>query len=245
MTIAPLGDSALVVTLGTAIDQATLTRVRSLTAELHRIESPYIVDVVPAYTTVTVFYEMGSAGTMSESAYERIRNLVTGCVTRAEHRWPDLILQGSETITAARAASDAPRVVEIPVCYGGHYGPDIAEVAQHGRLTIDGVISLHSRPLYDVHAIGFTPGFPYLAGLASELHTPRRATPRLSVPAGSVGIGGQQTGVYPLSSPGGWQLIGRTPLELFNVSRIPPAVLRVGDRVRFKAITEQEFESWK
>jgi inhibitor of KinA len=245
MTIAPLGDSALVVTFGAAIDQSTLTRVRSLTAELHRIESPYIIDVVPAYTTVTVFYEIGPAGMSGESAYERIRNLVTACLSRVEHRWPILIRQGRETITDTDVTSDARRVFEIPVCYGGDFGPDIAEVAQHGGLTIDRVVSLHSRPQYDVQAIGFTPGFPYLAGLAKELNTPRRATPRLSVPAGSVGIGGQQTGVYPLSSPGGWQLIGRTPLELFNVSKNPPAVLQVGDRVKFKAITEQEFESWR
>jgi len=136
-------------------------------------------------------------------------------------------------------------VVEIPVCYGGEYGPDLAVVAAHTGLTPEEVIQLHSAAEYRVHAIGFSPGFPYLGGLPPRLNTPRRATPRPSVPAGSVGIGSAQTGVYPVASPGGWNLIGRTPRALFRLHKSPPALLLIGDRVKFRPITPGEFAAWK
>lgn len=241
MTLAPLGDSAVVVTLGSSIDESTLVRVRSLAAELELEKSPVIIDVVPAYTTVTVLYEIAPAGVKSEPPYERVCRVISECVKKIEHSWPDLVRANLEQ----KAPEAAVRVVEIPVCYGGVFGPDIAEVAQHCGLTIEGVAELHSTVVYEVHAVGFTPGFPYLGGLAEKLHTPRRATPRISVPAGSVGIGGKQTGVYPMSSPGGWQLIGRTPRSLFEVQREPPALLRVGDRVKFVPISDKEFAAWR
>jgi inhibitor of KinA len=134
----------------------------------------------------------------------------------------------------------------IPVCYGGEFGPDLAEVAAHAGLDEGATSALHSGAKYRVHAVGFAPGFPYLAGLPGKLHIPRRATPRTRVPAGSIGIGGAQTGVYPLSTPGGWRLIGRTPLRLFRPeNETEPALLRPGDRVRFQAISPEEFAAWK
>lgn len=240
MTLAPLGDSAVVVTLGSGIDESTLVRVRSFVAALE-LEKPHaIVDIVPAYTTVTVFYEITPVGMSGESPYQRICRVISACLARAEHRWPDLV-----RATFEHTRSDhALRLIEIPVCYGGAFGPDIAEVARRGGMTEAEVAALHSEGMYDVHAIGFAPGFPYLGGLPEKLHTPRRATPRLNVPAGSVGIGGQQTGIYPQSSPGGWQLIGRTPRTLFDLHNEPPAVLRVGDRVKFVRISEEEFAAW-
>ena len=241
MTLAPLGDSAVVVTFGTSIDESTLVRVRSLAAELELEKSPVIIDVVPAYTTVTVFYEIAPAGVNPEPPYERVCRVISDCVKRIEHSWPDLVRANLEK----RLPEAAVRVVEIPVCYGGAFGPDIEEVARHCGLTADLVAELHSSAVYEVHAIGFTPGFPYLAGLSEKLHAPRRATPRISVPAGSVGIGGRQTGVYPMSSPGGWQLIGRTPRLLFDVHRALPALLRVGDRVKFVPISEEDFATWR
>jgi len=123
--------------------------------------------------------------------------------------------------------------VEIPVIYGNDAGPDLQVVADHAGLTPQQVVELHSSIDYVVYFIGFQPGFPYLGGLDDRLHTPRRAEPRLSVPAGSVGIGGSQTGIYPLATPGGWQLLGRTPVALFNPRQQPPTLLRPGDSVRF------------
>ncbi len=132
-------------------------------------------------------------------------------------------------------------VIEIPVCYGGEYGPDIETVAQTNQVDADDVIVLHSRETYQIYMIGFTPGFPFLGGLPEELHTPRLETPRLTVPQGSVGIANNQTGIYPIESPGGWQLIGRTPLCLFDPSRSDPLLCRAGDSIKFKPITEKEF----
>ncbi|WP_235508025.1 5-oxoprolinase subunit PxpB [Variovorax sp. Root434] len=131
------------------------------------------------------------------------------------------------------------RLVEIPVAYGGEHGPDLADVAAHTGLTPAEVVRRHSGAEYVVYLLGFLPGFAFMGGLPPELATPRRAEPRTAVPARSVGIGGEQTGIYPLVSPGGWQLIGRTPLELFDPAAAPPTLLRPGDRVRFVAESVQ------
>jgi inhibitor of KinA len=240
MTLAPLGDSAVVVTLGPSIDESTLMRVRSFAAALELEKSAAIIDVVPAYATVTVFYEIAPAGVNTEPPYQRICRVISKCLAKIEHCWPDLIRENLEK----EHSREAGRLVEIPVCYGGQFGPDIAEVARRCALSSAEVTALHSDGIYDVHAVGFAPGFPYLGGLPEKLHTPRKATPRLSVPAGSVGIGGPQTGVYPVSSPGGWQLIGRTPRTLFDLRNEPPALVRVGDRVKFRPISEEEFATW-
>lgn len=240
MTLAPMGDSAVVVTFGTVVDEITLLRVRALTAALSREKSPVIVDVVPAYTTVTVFYEIAPAGALPEPPYERICRIVKAALAQIEDRWPDLLRENLEG-----AQSSAELIVEIPVCYGGEFGPDLEEVARHCGMSPDEVVQIHSGGTYDVHAIGFTPGFPYLGGLPQSLHTPRRTTPRITVEAGSVGIGGTQTGIYPLKSPGGWQLIGRTPRQLFDLRQDPPSLLRVGDRVKFVRMAERDFASWK
>jgi KipI family sensor histidine kinase inhibitor len=134
---------------------------------------------------------------------------------------------------AAGQAPAAGRDVDIPVQYGGEFGPDLAAVANHTGLSTREVIERHSGGQYVVFFLGFQPGFAYMGGLEAALHTPRRASPRLEVPAGSVGIGGEQTGIYPATSPGGWQLIGRTELPLFDPARRPPTLLQPGDRVRF------------
>lgn len=160
---------------------------------------------------------------------------------------PRLITHGrvealARAAESAHAELPATALVEIPVCYGGEFGPDLDDVAAHCRLTADGVIELHSSAEYLVHFIGFSPGFPYLGGLPEALATPRLLAPRVRVPAGSVAIGGSQTGVYPLASPGGWRLIGRTPLRLFRPEVEPPALLAMGDRVRFLPISRPEFD---
>jgi inhibitor of KinA len=142
-----------------------------------------------------------------------------------------------------KESASAIPVVEIPVCYGDELGPDLADVSRAAGLPEADVIRLHAGASYRVACVGFIAGFTFLSGLPSELATPRRATPRQEVPAGSVGIGGAQTGIYPKKSPGGWNIIGRTPLRLFDVANDPPATVRAGDRVRFREISRQEFDA--
>jgi KipI family sensor histidine kinase inhibitor len=134
-----------------------------------------------------------------------------------------------------------PRTVEIPVCYGGEFGPDIDTVADTNNLTAEEVIELHCEPEYPIYMVGFTPGFPFLGGLPEKLHTPRLETPRTLVPEGSVGIANNQTGIYPIASPGGWQLIGRTPLKLFAPWRRNPFLYQAGDCLKFKPISAEEY----
>ena len=135
----------------------------------------------------------------------------------------------------------APRVIEVPVCYDRSLGPDLEFVAQHNRLTIEEVVRHHCSAEYFVYFIGFSPGFPYLGGMPEVIAAPRLATPRVRVPAGSVAIGGSQTGIYPVSSPGGWRMIGRTPIKLFDLGLSPPTVLEMGDLVTFRPIVLQEY----
>jgi KipI family sensor histidine kinase inhibitor len=221
MTVRPLGDSAVVIAVSETISTDTAARVREIAIEISRKPPRGVVDVVPAFGQIAVFFEPTQA-----AAFQELAGALTALVERAE-----------------TAVVSAPtRIVEIPVCYGGEYGPDLDQVAAHAGKLPREVISLHSGAEYVVQAIGFSPGFPYLGGLPAELAAPRRATPRPSVPAGSVGIGGAQTGIYPLETPGGWNLIGRTPRRLFDASRAEPALLGAGDHVRFRAIPPDEYE---
>jgi inhibitor of KinA len=224
MTLSPLGDSAVVVALGAGLDELALPRVRTFAAALQRDPPAGVVEIVPAFATVTVFYDPAHTG-----GYPQLCAELKARAARAD---ATVLSQGAQTI-------------EIPVCYGGEFGPDLAVVAAHCGLGADRIVALHSGADYLVHAIGFAPGFAYLGGLPEKIHAPRRATPRTSVPAGTVGIGGEQTGVYPLATPGGWNLIGRTPRKLFDVALAEPALLHAGDRVKFRAISAEEFAAWK
>ncbi len=136
------------------------------------------------------------------------------------------------------------RSIEIPVVYGGEFGPDLNDVAAHHHRSTEDVITIHSSENYVVYFLGFSPGFPYMGGLPEQIATPRLAVPRKNVPAGSVAIGGNQTGIYPLATPGGWRIIGRTPLRLFDAKRNPPTLLQMGDRVTFKKLSTEEFRSF-
>ena len=227
MQIIPLGDTALLLEIGETIDESTHKRVQGAWQALAAAPMPGVSELVPAYTTVTVFYEplrvvqAGApdndiAGWLSERVRDRLKNP------------PKL---------------DKPkgRTVEIPVCYGGEFGPDLGPVAKQAKLSPEEVIKRHGKAEYLVYLIGFAPGFPYLGGLPKELATPRHAKPRMAVPPGSVGIADHQTGIYPLATPGGWNLIGRTPLDMFLPREDPPSLLRAGDRVRFRAISREEF----
>ncbi|HEX2779923.1 MAG TPA: 5-oxoprolinase subunit PxpB [Gemmatimonadaceae bacterium] len=224
--IAPFGDRALVVTLGDRIDDATFQRVQGALARLGGA-SGEITDVVAGFASITVHYEpLRVAMVGAELPHVALARTVAS------------LLDGVDAVSAAPG-----RLVEIPVCYEGELAPDLEEVARHTGMSSRDVVRLHSAAEYVVHMIGFVPGFPYLGGLDARLATPRRAEPRTRVPAGSVGIGGAQTGVYPIASPGGWQLIGRTPLRLFDARRESPSLLHVGDRVRFRVVTRREFDA--
>jgi inhibitor of KinA len=186
-----------------------------------------VVDRVAAFASVTVHYDPARiplANDPDASPYERLVATLTRRLSRVR----------VDTLPA-------PRTVEIPVCYGGDFGPDLGTVAAKHQITANEVVRLHSAADYLVYMVGFMPGFAYLGGLPDAIATPRRSSPRTAVPAGSVGIGGQQTGVYPLESPGGWNLIGRTPLKIFDLSRDPSTLLATGDRVKFYPISLDEF----
>lgn len=178
------------------------------------------------------------------------RELVPGFASLTIHFDPLLDCPLREEIeqhlhSAAEQPIPEARLVTIPVCYDLEYAFDLPEIARIHQLEISAVIELHCSAEYRVQMIGFTPGFPYLAGLPAMLATPRRAEPRLHLPAGSVAIGGEQTGIYPVASPGGWQIIGRTPMGLFFPDRDPPTRLQPGDRVRFEPISRNSFGSWQ
>lgn len=227
MLITPLGDNALVLELGSVIDEPTHRRVRAAWRALAAPPLPAVSELVPAYTSVTVFYDPWAA-------------VQAGAPAQGITEWLAAKLR-ERLKNPPKTGKAKPRVVEIPVCYGGEFGPDLGRVAAQARLTPEEVIRRHGQAEYLVHLIGFAPGFPYLGGLPPELQTPRHPKPRMTVPPGSVGIGGAQTGIYPLATPGGWNLIGRTPLRLFRPAEDPPVLLRAGDRVKFRAIGREEF----
>jgi inhibitor of KinA len=233
MNFTPLGDSAVTVTFGAAIDETAHRRLHGAVQRIRDANLAGVIDLIPAFTSFAVHYDPvqiegpNGAATDSISPYE---NLIKQLRTLLQ----DL---GDEPMFAGRT-------VEIPVCYGGDLGPDLDDVARQHALTADDVIARHAAGNYLVYMVGFMPGFAYLGGLDSRLATPRRKSPRTVVPARTVGIGGTQTGVYPLESPGGWNLIGRTPLAIFDVGREEPTLLAAGDRVRFRPISRDEYRDW-
>lgn len=214
--ISPLGDSAVVLSLQACIDPDINARIHAMAAWLRKSDAP-ITDLVPAYHTLTVFYDP------LRTDFEAIGALVGTA--------------GMQTLDNATPT----RRMQLPVCYHPDLAPDLQELADYCRLTPDEVIALHTGADYRVYFLGFKPGFAYLGGLDARLRMPRKATPRISVAAGAVGIGAEQTGVYPCATPGGWQLIGRCPVSLFDPAQSPPCLLQAGDTVRFRAIDYREY----
>jgi len=212
------GDSALLVEYGKGIDISINERVRAMTAVLGEKNLLGVKAVVPAYCSLAIIYDP--------------------CLVAL-----DALMEDIERLEAARLSSppSPPSIVEIPVCYGCDLGPDIKFVAEHTGLSEEQVVALHSSADYPIFMIGFTPGFCYLGGMDPRLKTPRRKTPRTAVPEGSVGIAESQTGMYPIESPGGWQIIGRTPLRLFAPERENPFLYRPGDIIRFRPVGKDEF----
>ncbi|HST29868.1 MAG TPA: 5-oxoprolinase subunit PxpB [Chthoniobacterales bacterium] len=233
MEITPLGDCAVLIHVAGNFESAPEKALHQVLATQRRLAAakiPGVLELAPAYTTVALFYDPVSAiaaGAPPENVFAWL-----------EQRIHDIISKKA----SVSAGSVNVSKIEIPVCYDREFGFDLDDVAQSNGLDRNEVIDLHSGGDYRVHCIGFIGGFPFLGGLPTKLATPRRDTPRKEVPAGAVGIGGKQTGIYPIKSPGGWNIIGRTPLRLFDPQRNPPGLLRAGDHVRFRAISREEFE---
>jgi inhibitor of KinA len=219
--IEPLGDAAVIVAWRSLDDSSAWQAVQNATEQLlrHRIDG--VLTVAPAFKSLTAYYDCGKL------------------------TWKDIECWIAESLRIVSIASLPPnRTVEIPVCYDAEFAMDLASVAESHSLSIDEVVRLHSDAKYVVQMIGFSPGFPYLAGLPLPLQTPRRASPRLKVPVGSVAIGGNQTGIYSLETPGGWNIIGRTPMRLFDPQRDPLCLLRTGDAIRFVAIDRDQYDEF-
>lgn len=217
----PLGDVAVLVQFSQTITLEAHRQVRSLSNYLDQHPLPGMIEYIPAFTSVAVMYDM------LRTTYSDVSSRLLEIIGSIE-----------------QPVDEQVNTVEIPVCYGGELGPDLEFVARHNGLTEEDVIRLHSAGEYLVYMIGFAPGFPYLGGMNEQISAPRRNTPRLSIPIGSVGIAGAQTGVYPIETPGGWQLIGRTPLRLFQPDQNPPSLLQAGDVVRFRPISRAEYQTW-
>ena len=233
----PVGEAALMVEFGKGINPETNKKVKALADYLDRQPLPGMLEYVSAYSSVTVFYNPAQVKQFQKEqlhlqpkllAYQVLAELLKEVLSKLDN-----------------GVVTKPRTVEIPVCYGGEFGPDLAYVAEYNNITIEEVIEIHCQGQYLVYMIGFAPGFPYLGGMSEKIATPRRPSPRLEIPAGSVGIAGMQTGVYPIATPGGWQLIGRTPLSLFRPQDECPSLLQAGDIIRFRPIPLAEYGEYE
>jgi inhibitor of KinA len=217
-----MGDRSLLVELGDRISPDVNRRVRELFIMLKENPIEGVLETIPAYRSLLIIYDPLITNTML-----------------LQHQIEDL-QKKSEVVNIPE-----PKAVEIPVVYGGEYGPDLEWVARYHNIGVEEVVQLHTATTYQVYMIGFTPGFPYMGELPERLDTPRRETPRTTIPEGSVAIAQRQTGIYPVESPGGWHILGRTPMKLFNPLQIPPTLLEMGDLARFYPIKEVEFTRWQ
>ncbi len=218
MRILPAGDLSLVVEFGNEISTACNDLVRQLNQSLRKNEIKGIIETVPTFRSLLVYYDP------LKITYKKLCKYIQS-VSNAD----------------GDIKAKTNRIIEVPVCYGGKYGEDLVDVAKHVGMSEAEVINIHSGVDYLIYMLGFLPGFPYLGGLDKRLETPRLSNPRTSIPAGSVGIGGEQTGVYPIVSPGGWRLIGRTPLKLYDSERENPTLYQAGEYIHFQPIDEAEF----
>ncbi|HCI86990.1 MAG TPA: allophanate hydrolase [Dehalococcoidia bacterium] len=217
--VVPAGDSAILIELGSEIDPTVNDQVYSLASDIENTNINGVTDLVPTYRSLLVNYDPMAIG------FNEMHDVMNQIVENHSNR---------------ESTDFEPVVIELPVVYGGEDGPDIENVAGYAGISAAEVIEIHSSTDYRVYMIGFAPGFPYLGGLDERIATPRLKTPRVLVPAGSVGIAESQTGVYPNASPGGWQLIGRTATKLFDVNSPKPSKITPGSRVRFVPVDSYE-----
>ena len=216
------GDASLLVEFGKEINPEINRKIAATVQLMREQHIEGVVDVIPSFCALLINYDPRVIG--YEEIKSRIKNLLK---------------------LEIKAGAERKKIFEIPVCYGGEFGPDIATIAEHAGLTEQEVIDIHSSRDYLIYMLGFLPGFCYLGGLDERIFTPRLASPRIKIDAGSVGIGGSQTGIYPLDSPGGWQLMGKTPVKTYDPDREVPILVEAGDYIRFVPIDREEFDRIK
>ena len=222
-TISPVGDRAISIDFGQVIDPTINRHIRQTIERIKELQLEGIIELVPTYCALLVEYDA------MLYSYSEICNIIEPTLEEG----------------MANTTNELVTVVEVPTVYGGEFGPDLSFVASHNHLSEDEVISIHSGTDYLVYMLGFIPGFTYLGGMDPRIATPRLSSPRTLIPAGSVGIAGEQTGTYPSDSPGGWQIIGRTPVTMYDMSKAQAALLKAGDYVRYVPIDESEFHRVK
>ena len=222
-TISPVGDRAISIDFGQVIDPTINRHIRQTIERIKELQLDGIIELVPTYCALLVEYDA------MLYSYSEICNIIEPTLEEG----------------MANTTNELVTVVEVPTVYGGEFGPDLSFVASHNHLSEDEVISIHSGTDYLVYMLGFIPGFTYLGGMDLRIATPRLSSPRTLIPAGSVGIAGEQTGTYPSDSPGGWQIIGRTPVTMYDMSKAQAALLNAGDYVRYVPIDESEFHRIK
>lgn len=218
-----ISESNALVQFGTEISSEINKKIRAFCDYLDNNKTSWLIEYIPAFASVSVIYDPFRVG--SDEPFQQVREFL------------QLVLNNLDF-----SKVDDANIVKIPVCYGGEFGPDIEYVAELNNLTVKEVIDIHSSGEYLVYMIGFTIGFPYLGGMSEKISAPRRESPRTAIPKGSVGIAGLQTGVYPIEVPGGWQLIGRTPINMFDLESDSTSLLKSGDIVKFYPITNEEYE---
>ena len=213
------GDSGLLVEFGASIDPEINRKVRQIFLSLEETPIEGVIEVIPTYRSILISYNPFQTGpeTLKRKILDRENNLERGEIP-------------------------PPETVEIQVTYGDEFGPDLEFVAQYNKLTPEEVIQIHTSGTYLIYMLGFTPGFPFLGGLSEKIFTPRLENPRQLVPAGSVGIANNQTGIYSIDSPGGWQLIGKTPIKLYDPTGSPPILLKAGNYLKFKSVSKKEYQ---
>ena len=222
-TISPVGDRAISIDFGQVIDPIINRHIRQTIERIKELQLDGIIELVPTYCALLVEYDA------MLYSYSEICNIIEPTLEEG----------------MANTINELVTVVEVPTVYGGEFGPDLSFVASHNHLSEDEVIFIHSGTDYLVYMLGFIPGFTYLGGMDPRIATPRLSSPRTLIPAGSVGIAGEQTGTYPSDSPGGWQIIGRTPVTMYDMSKAQAALLKAGDYVRYVPIDESEFHRIK
>ena len=216
----PLGEQGLTIEFGETINLQTNESVLAFAAAVERAAIPGVMEVVPTYRSATIYFDLRR--TDSDTVTAQLRLLLD---------------------TESSAIHPACTTHHIPVCYGGEWGPDLLDIAEQAGLTPSDVVTLHASVVYHVYMVGFSPGFPYLGTVPDRIAAPRVPTPRKQVAAGSVGIAGNQTGIYPHASPGGWRIIGRTPIRLFDLTKPQPFLVAAGDRVQFFPINMEKFRN--
>lgn len=227
--IIPFSECAVLLSFGNTVDISIHEKLMLAKKVIEDNQFIGFIETVPAYNSLTVFYNPAeikkTAATISSSVIHQLKQLL-------------------ETAQQSAVQKSSSSTVSIPVCYDEEYGIDLTELSSQLNLSTKEIIDLHTKQLYKVFMLGFTPGFPYMGILDDRLFSKRKAQPRISVAPGSVAIAGNQTGIYPLSTPGGWNIIGRTPVKLFDTKKESPFLLKAGDSIQFTSITKKEYEDW-